>query len=415
MNKIIPQLFSITLFAFLLINPELSHAQLVQIGQDVDGVSAGENSGYRVALNDDATIMVTTAPFSSMNGLGAGDVKIFELVDNNWEQLGSTIIGEAEMDNCGVDMELNQDGTIIAIGAPSNEGDGFDAGHVRVFQFNGTDWEQMGADLNGINNEAFGISIALSDDGLIMAVAATESDIDGTVSTGTVRTYEFDGTDWLQFGSDLNGTLSYDRFGTALAISADGTIMAISKRLINGEMDDPGEVIVYEYNGTDWVQLGQRLQGQEIINAGVFGYDLDLNASGDIIAISDIYDNLNNTLWDAGKVKIFKLIDSNWISFGQLTGEEGSQRFGTKVKLNDEGDRLAVAAHYFNPSGTQSGQVRIFDFENSAWVRKYPNIDGEAENDFSGWAIDLDETGSHIAIGAIGNDDGGGSSGHVRV
>ena len=48
-------------------------------------------------------------------------------------QLGSDIDGEAAGDNSGVAVSLSDDGLIVAIGAIYNDGNGADAGHVRVF------------------------------------------------------------------------------------------------------------------------------------------------------------------------------------------------------------------------------------------------------------------------------------------
>ena len=37
----------------------------------------------------------------------------------------------------------------VAIGAPYNDGNGEDSGHVRVYQYNGNEWEQIGKDIDG--------------------------------------------------------------------------------------------------------------------------------------------------------------------------------------------------------------------------------------------------------------------------
>ena len=51
----------------------------------------------------------------------------------DWNQLGSDIDGEAANDNSGDSVSLSNDGTIVAIGAPFNDGTGAEAGHVRVY------------------------------------------------------------------------------------------------------------------------------------------------------------------------------------------------------------------------------------------------------------------------------------------
>ena len=50
-------------------------------------------------------------------------------------QLGADIDGEEHGDNLGWSVALSDDGTILAAGAPSNDGAGSNAGHVRVYQW----------------------------------------------------------------------------------------------------------------------------------------------------------------------------------------------------------------------------------------------------------------------------------------
>ena len=48
------------LISLLIIN--LTHAQWTQIGQDIDGEDAGDNSGYSISLNSDGSIVAISAP-----------------------------------------------------------------------------------------------------------------------------------------------------------------------------------------------------------------------------------------------------------------------------------------------------------------------------------------------------------------
>lgn len=65
---------------------------------------------------------------------------------------GVGIDGEAFRDFLGDKVALSADGTILAISALSNDGEGGaypGAGHVRVYQFDGGTWAQLGADIDG--------------------------------------------------------------------------------------------------------------------------------------------------------------------------------------------------------------------------------------------------------------------------
>ena len=50
--------------------------------------------------------------------------------------------GEASNDNSGYSVSLSSDGLIVAIGAPYNDGNGTNSGHVRVYEWDGNIWNQ---------------------------------------------------------------------------------------------------------------------------------------------------------------------------------------------------------------------------------------------------------------------------------
>ena len=65
------------------------------------------------------------------------------------------------------------DGTIVAIGAYQNDGNGTDAGHVRVYQYASGSWTKLGSDIDGeLAGDNSGTSVSLSSDGTIVAIGA---------------------------------------------------------------------------------------------------------------------------------------------------------------------------------------------------------------------------------------------------
>ena len=58
---------------------------------------------------------------------------MYKNISGTWSQLESDIDGEAAFDNSGFSVSLSSDGTIVAIGAKNNGGNGSDSGHVRVY------------------------------------------------------------------------------------------------------------------------------------------------------------------------------------------------------------------------------------------------------------------------------------------
>ncbi|MEQ6122569.1 hypothetical protein AAON49_00015, partial [Pseudotenacibaculum sp. MALMAid0570] len=96
--------------------------------------------------SDDGTRVAVGSP--SIAG-STGAVGIYQYNGSAWVQVGSNISGEASGDSSGQSISLNADGTRIAIGAYLNDGNGTDAGHVRVYGESGGTWTQLGGDIDG--------------------------------------------------------------------------------------------------------------------------------------------------------------------------------------------------------------------------------------------------------------------------
>ena len=133
-------------------------------------------------------------------------------------QLGSDLDGEGFVDYFGSSVALSADGSRVAIGAPYNADN---AGHVRIYDWTGSQWTQVGSDLNGeAAFDLFGWSVALSADGRRVAIGAPKNHgANFRVDNGHVRIYDWTGIQWTQVGSDLDGEASEDESGTSVALS----------------------------------------------------------------------------------------------------------------------------------------------------------------------------------------------------
>ena len=102
---------------------------------------------------------------------------------------------------------------------------------------------------------------------------------------------------------------------------------------------------------------------------------------------------------------------------GQDIDGAQSDNNGTSVSFSSDGSRVAIGA---NQTSLKKGYVRIFDYNESAWVQVGGVIYGEAVGDLSGTSVSLSSDGSRVAIGAVNNDNvytGGNNDnrGHVRI
>ena len=83
--------------------------------------------------------------------------------------------------------------------------------------------------------------------------------------------------------------------------------------------------------------------------------------------------------------------------------------------MSSDGTTLAVGAIYNDGTASGAGHVRVYSWNGSAWTQLGDDIYGEAANDGSGSSVSLSSDGNTVAIGAYRNDGNGYNSGLVRV
>jgi len=173
-------------------------------------------------------------------------ISVFQSYRAQARQLGADIDGEAAADLSGVSVALSRDGQTVAIGALFNDGNGSNAGHVRLYRWNGVSWAQLGSDIDGeaAGDEA-GYSVALSSDGQTVAIGAAFNDGNGS-NAGHVRLYRWNGASWAQLGSDIDGEAAGEFSGTSVSLSSDGQTVAIGAPLNDGDEPDSGRVRLYD-------------------------------------------------------------------------------------------------------------------------------------------------------------------------
>jgi hypothetical protein len=104
------------------------------MGKDIDGEAAYDNAGVSVNLNADGTVLAVGAWGHDHEGMmNVGHARIFKWKSGKWQLHGKEIVGEAAWDHSGSSVDLSADGTIISVGALNNDGNGRNSGHVRVF------------------------------------------------------------------------------------------------------------------------------------------------------------------------------------------------------------------------------------------------------------------------------------------
>ena len=216
-----------------------------QRGQSITGESSGDQSGCSLALSENGETLAIGASGNDGNGGNSGHVRVYRWNGSSWPLMGAEIDGESAGDQSGRSVSLSSNGEVIAIGASGNDGNGSNSGQARVYAWNGSAWVQRGADIDGESSgDQSGFSVSLSKDGNVVAVGAVGNSSNGRGS-GHVRVYAWSGSVWEQIGADLDGETSGDQSGSAVSLSSDGTTVAIGASGHNGIGTNSGQVRVY--------------------------------------------------------------------------------------------------------------------------------------------------------------------------
>ena len=301
--------------------PGIVGGSWIQLGFDIDGAAAGDLSGWSVSLSSNGSRVAIGAINNYGNDFHSGHVRIYEystpgIVGGIWNKIGD-IGGEAAGDESGYSVSLSSDGTIVAIGAPDNDVNGNDSGHVRVYEYStlgivGGIWNQLGLDIDGAAaGDQSGYSVSLSSDGNIVAIGAPKN------NSGNVRVYEYStpgsvGGTWDMIG-DIPGEATNDQSGHSVSLSSDGSTVAIGARKNSGANGSlSGHVRVYN-SGSSGASGDPHVKD---IIGGTYDLPKDQNTYN-LITHDNFKVNIKNTLRGSGC----------WIKYVYIENENNSVIF----------------------------------------------------------------------------------------
>ena len=124
---------------------------------------------------------------------------------------------------------------------------------VKIFKYTtpgvtGGMWEQLGSNINGsVADERFGYAVSLTSDGSIVAIGNQ-----GSSAYGLVRIYQYSNSDmttggsWNKIGDDIASTQSQDYFGSSVSINSTGSIVAIGAYFYTNTISRQGMVRIYQ-------------------------------------------------------------------------------------------------------------------------------------------------------------------------
>ena len=232
--------------------------------------SAGDLFGYSLAFTADGDTLVvgsfdedgsvsSTSEEPNDEASGTGAAYVFEHEQGTWSQTAYLKASNAERnDSYGVTVAISDDGSTLAItsldedsmttGINSTAADDYESdtstGAVYVLVNDGSGWTEQAyikASNTGVN-DWFGSRIALSGDGDTLVGSAQLEDSaaqgiggdqadDSAEEAGAVYLLRRSGETWTQ-EAYIKGsnTGAYDEFGSSMAVSRDGSLIAIGAR-----------------------------------------------------------------------------------------------------------------------------------------------------------------------------------------
>jgi hypothetical protein len=227
-----------------------------------------------------------------------------------------------------------------------------------------------------------------------------------------------------------------DGLGAAVALSADGTTLAVgaadeesNATGIGGDQNDDsafraGAVYVFRFDGTDWFQQAYIKSSNTGLFDG-FGEAVALSADGNTLAVgaegedsnaTGINGDQNNDLASfSGAVYVFRSDGTDWIqqAYVKASNTGAFDGFGTTVALSADGNTLVAGAwaERSNATGINgdqtndgtpiSGAAYVFRFDGTDWFQQaYIKSSNTGIEDSFGDAIALSADGNTLAVGA---------------
>ncbi len=357
---------------------------------------AGDQFGISVALSSDGSTLAVGAigEASAVGGTptdntapSAGAVYVFTRDGGGvWTQqayVKASTIGAG--DQFGFSVALSSDGNTLAVGAigeasavggTPTDNTAPSAGAVYVFTRSVTTWIQQAyvkASTIGAGDQ-FGFSVALSGDGITLAVGAIGEDSSGVSETdnsatnaGAVYVYTRSGITWTQQAYvKASNTGTGDQFGFSVALSSNGNTLAVGAigedssgvSETDNSATNAGAVYVYTRIGTAWTQQAY-VKASNTGAGDQFGFSVSLSGDGDTLAVGAIGESsaatgiggnpADNTAANAGAVYVFNRssITATWTqqAYVKASNTGASDQFGFSVALSSESNNtLAVGA-----------------------------------------------------------------------
>jgi hypothetical protein len=409
-------------------------------------VAGGRTASFSIVLHSQPTSDVTIGLTSSDTSQGTPSSAALTFTAANWAT--PQVVTVSGVDDMVDDGQVAVAYTIVTSDAASADPiyAGYALSDVSAININMVQRAYVKASNTGATDR-FGISLALSSDGNTLAVGASFEDSGATgvggdetdnslAESGAVYVFVRSGMSWSQQAYvKASNTDANDGFGKSLALSADGSTLAVGTEFerssatgIGGNQTDnsvlrAGAAYVFTRSGTAWTQQAY-VKASNTGGNDFFGHDVELSADGDTLVVSAYGEasnatgingvESNNSATSAGAAYVFTRSGATWTqqAYIKASNTGANDFFGVAIALSADGNRLAVGARQEDSGATgidgdqgnaagNAGAVYIFDRSMGTWSQQvYIKASNTDINDAFGWSVAISGDGDTLAVGA---------------
>ena len=198
-----------------------------------------------------------------------------------------------------------------------------------------------------------------------------------------------------------------DLFGWSVSIS--GNYAIVGARKDDNDGTNSGSAYIYVRDGQSWTeQTNLAASDAEAFNE--FGWSVSI--SGNYAIVGAPVDDNGGT--DKGSAYIFVRDGESWTVQAKLTASDaaGGENFGNSVSIS--GDYAIVGAYEDDDDGTNSGSAYLFVRDGQNWTEQAKLTASDATtSDLFGWSVSI--SGDYAIVGAIWDDDAGGTAGSAYL
>ena len=389
----------------LVVDPFVQQAELTAS----DG-AAGDQFGFSIALSGDGNTAVVGAFGHTVNGnVYQGAAYVFTNSGGNWSQQAELSASDgAAGDWFGDSVALSGDGNTAVLGASGHAVNGNQIqGAAYVFTNSAGSWSQQ-AELtasDGVYDDEFGISVALSSDGNTALVGALFHTVNGNTNyQGAAYVFANSAGSWSQqqelTASDGAGG---DLFGNSVTLSSDGNTALVGAyaHTVNGNRYQ-GAGYVFTNSAGSWSQQ-QELTASDGAESDYFGNSVALSSDGNTALVGAYAHTVNGNRYQ-GAGYVFTNSAGSWSQQAELTASDGvyDDEFGISVALSSDGNTALVGALFHTVNGNRyQGAAYVFTNSAGSWSQQQELTASDgAGGDLFGNSVTLSSDGNTALAGA---------------